>query len=376
MTNRLVALDLPGGEAFVSALRTVWERGDAALPLDQRLPASARRQLLSSLAPTHLWSPDGQQRPLPGGREVQSGDAVVIATSGSTGAPRGVVLTHAAVAASAEASNAMLQVTDDDHWLACLPLSHVGGLSVITRALHGGTRLTVLPQADPVAIEASTRGAAPVTLISLVPTLLQRVDISRFRTVLLGGSRPPARRPPHVIATYGLTETGSGVVYDGWPLPGVELRVDQFGVIHVRGPMLMRCYRDGTVPLDPDGWLRTGDVGGFEPDGRLFVRGRQGDLIITGGENVWPEPVEAVLATHPQVVEVAVAGTPDAEWGQIVTAWVVPADATTPPTLEALRQHVREQLPAFCAPRRLELVDALPRTALGKVRRAALTAPG
>ena len=376
MTNRLVALDLPGGEAFVSALRTVWERGDAVLPLDQRLPASARAQLLSSLAPTHLWGPDGQQRPLPGGYEVRTGDALVVATSGSTGAPRGVVLTHAAVASSAEASTATLHVTDDDHWLACLPLSHVGGLSVVTRALHSGNRLTVLPHADPLAIAASTRGAAPVTLVSLVPTLLQRVDVGRFRKVLLGGSRPPADRPPHVIATYGMTETGSGVVYDGWALPGVELRVDHFGVIHVRGPMLMRCYRDGTVPLDPDGWLRTGDIGGFEPDGRLRVQGREGDLIITGGENVWPDPVEAILATHPLVAEVAVAGTSDAEWGQIVTAWVVPADGGTPPTLEVLRQHVSEHLPAFCAPRRLELVDALPRTALGKIRRSALTAPG
>jgi len=376
VTNRLVALDLPGGEAFVNALRTVWERGDAVLPLDQRLPASARAQLLSSLAPTHLWGPDGELRRLPGGYEVQSGDALVVATSGSTGTPRGVVLTHAAVAASAEASNAVLHVTDDDHWLACLPLSHVGGLSVVTRALHAGTRLTVLPQADPVAIEASTRGSTPVTLVSLVPTLLQRLDVSRFRNVLLGGSRPPAGRPPHVIATYGLTETGSGVVYDGWALPGVELRIDQLGIIHVRGPMLMRCYRDGTVPLEPDGWLRTGDVGGFEPDGRLGVQGREGDLIITGGENVWPDPVEAVLATHPLVAEVAVAGTSDAEWGQIVTAWVVPTDAATPPSLEDLRQHAREQLPAFCAPRRLELVDALPRTPLGKVRRAALRASG
>jgi O-succinylbenzoic acid--CoA ligase len=376
VTGRLVALDLPGGDAFVAALNTVWARGDAVLPLDQRLPAAARQHLLTSLAPTHVLGEDGVERVLDGGRGTEPGDALVMATSGSTGEPRGVVLTHAAVEASAQASSAALEVSHDDHWLACLPLSHVGGLSVITRALHTGTRLTVLPSADPGAIEATTTGAQPVTLVSLVPTLLQRVDVDRFRRVLLGGSRPPAHRPPHVIATYGLTETGSGIVYDGWPLPGVELRVDATGVIEVRCPMLLRCYRDGTVPVDSEGWFSTGDVGGFETDGRLRVQGRRGDLIITGGENVWPDPVEAVLARHPQVAEVAVTGTPDPEWGQVVTAWVVAANPSTPPTLDTLRHHVREHLPAFCAPRRVEFVTSLPRTPLGKIRRSALSAGG
>lgn len=372
MTGRLVALDLAGGAPFVAALRTIWERGDAVLPVDQRLPQAARHQLLVTLAPTHMWGPDGVERPLIGGREVESGDALVIATSGSTGTPRGVVLTHAAVAASAQASNTALGVTPDDHWLACLPLSHVGGLSVITRALHAGTRLTVLPHAHPDAVDATTHGTSPVTLVSLVPALLHRVAVNRFRRVLLGGSRPPRDRPAHVVATYGMTETGSGIVYDGWPLPGVKLRVDASGIIEVRGAMLLRCYRDGTVPHDAHGWFSTGDVGGFDADGRLHVKGRRGDLIITGGENVWPDPVEAVLATHPHVAAVAVSGTPDAQWGQVVTAWVVPATRGDPPTLEALRELVCAQLPAFCAPRRLELVHELPRTALGKVRRSAL----
>lgn len=372
MSGRLIALDLPGGQAFVRALRTVWDRGDAVLPLDQRLPRPARDQLIAALAPTHVWDVDGVEHPLDGGRTVEPGDALVIATSGSTGAPRGVVLTHHAVEASAKASTTALGVTSDDHWLACLPLSHVGGLSVITRALHANTPLTVLPHADPAAIDASTYGRTPVTLVSLVPTLLHRVEVQRFRRVLLGGSRPPTDRPPHVIATYGLTETGSGIVYDGWPLPGVDLRLDPDGIIEVRCPMLLRCYRDGTSPVDSDGWFATGDVGGFEPDGRLRVAGRRGDLIITGGENVWPDPVEAVLTAHPDVDDVAVAGTADPEWGQVVTAWVVPTDRSAPPSLESLRQHVRHHLPAFCAPRKLHLVESLPRTALGKVRRSAL----
>lgn len=369
MTGRLVAVDLPGGDEFVAALVRIWDRGDAALPVDQRLPGSAREALLDELAPTHVLGSDGVERPRRDGREVDSGDAVVVATSGSTGTPRGVVLTHDAVAASARASHRHLEVTTEDHWLACLPLSHVGGLGVVMRALITQTRLSVIPRADPEVIEAHTHGDHPVTLVSLVPTLLDRVDIGRFRRVVLGGSRPPARRAPHVIATYGLTETGSGVVYDGWPLEGVELRCDPTGVIEIRAPMLLRCYRDGTVPIDGDGWFSTGDVGEIDAQGRLSVRGRRGDLIITGGENVWPDPVENAIARHPGVAEVAVAGRPDPEWGQVVTAWVVPVGGVNPPTLDEIRGRVRDELPAFCAPRRLEIVESLPRTALGKIRR-------
>jgi O-succinylbenzoic acid--CoA ligase len=296
---------------------------------------------------------------------VEPGDALVVATSGTTGTPRGVVLTHDALAASAAATSDRLAVTADDHWLACLPLSHVGGLSVITRALHRGTRLTVHPGFDAERVMVS--GA---TLVSLVATALARIDPTPFRTIVLGGGRPPADRPPNTVTTYGLTETGSGVVYDGVPLDGVDVRIDVDGEIHVRGPMLLRCYRDGTDPKDPAGWLATGDVGRWLPDGRLHVEGRRGDMIITGGENVWPEVVEAALADHPTVAEVMVRGVPDPEWGQVVEAVVAPRPGSSP-TLDELRAHVKERYPAFVAPRRLVLVEALPRTALGKPRRSA-----
>jgi O-succinylbenzoic acid--CoA ligase len=240
----------------------------------------------------------------------------------------------------------------------------VGGLSVVTRALAAGTRLTVHPGFDPAAVEA-----AGATLVSLVATALRRVDPARFRTVVLGGSAPPPDLPPNVVTTYGMTETGSGVVYDGRPLEGVDVRVDAGGEIHVRGPMLLRAYRDGTNPL-VDGWLATGDVGRWDAAGRLVVDGRRSELIISGGENVWPEPVEAVLRRQAKVADVAVAGSPDPEWGQAVTAYVVAAGDA--PTLAELREAVRQELAPYCAPRRLVLVDVIPRTALGKVRRADL----
>lgn len=320
------------------------------------------------MAPNVIIDESGDEHALPGGRGVDDGDALVVATSGSTGEPKGVVLTHDAVRASARAVATRLGSAEGDHWLACLPLSHVGGLSVVTRALALDLPLTVHDGFDAERVRDAARNGC--TLVSLVATALTRIDARLFRVVVLGGSRPPADRPPNVIATYGLTETGSGIVYDGFPLDGVEVRIVE-GEIQVRGPMLLRCYRDGADPKDAQGWLPTNDLGALSPEGVLSVAGRRGDLIITGGENVWPDTVERCLATHPTVADVAVRGEPDAEWGERVVAYVVPAPGEQP-QLEQLRAHVRESLPAFCAPRAVELVPHIPRTTLGKVQRAAL----
>ncbi|MDO8389903.1 MAG: AMP-binding protein [Actinomycetota bacterium] len=366
----LVALDMPGGPAFVDALQREWDAGNAVLPVDRRLPAPARAALLEAMAPAALVNAEGRHA-LAVGRHVEPGDALVMATSGSTGTPKGVILTHAAVAASAAATTARLGTSSADTWLACLPLAHVGGMSVVTRALHTGARLVVHDGFDARAVEAAARQGA--TVVSLVATALARVDPALFRVIVLGGSRPPAALPPNTHTTYGLTETGSGVVYDGRALDGVEVQIAADGEVLLRGPMLCREYRDGTTPLDPDGWLHTGDLGRWQPDGRLHVDGRRGEMIITGGENVWPEAVEAVLATHPRVADVAVAGVPDPEWGQRVVAWVVPEGG--PPSLTDLKSLVSERLPAFCAPKELRLVDSLPRTALGKVQRYRLADP-
>ncbi len=391
----LVALDLPGGTGFVDALRAVWDTGDAAAPLDPRLPDAARRVMLDALRPTRIVGSDGEQHALPGGAGVEAGDALVMATSGTAGGPKGVVLTHEAVAASARATTERLGVDPARHtWLACLPLAHIGGLSVVTRALHTGTPLVVMPGFEAEAVEAAGRDGT-ATHVSLVATALARLDPTVFALVLLGGSRPPAVLPPNVVATYGMTETGSGVVYDGSPLEGVELALRPLpapdrdvgdstapgphgeGEILVRTPMLLRAYRDESTGrvVGPDGaadWFATGDAGSLGADGELRVAGRIADVINTGAEKVWPDAVERVLAARPDVDEVAVWKRSDPEWGERVVAWVVPAAGRPAPSLDELREVVAAAIAPWAAPRELVVVDDLPRTAAGKVRRRAL----
>lgn len=364
--NELVCLDLPLGPRFVDRIKQAWDNGDAIFPLDQRLPPAARDQVLTSIDPTIIF--DGDVDTSRKGTPVESGDAVVVATSGTTGSPKGVVLTHHAITASALATSNRLQVGSRDTWLACLPPAHVGGLSVVLRSLIMGTPLITAPQFSVESYnEAANNGA---TLVSLVSTALHRVNPSLYRTILLGGSKPPANRPRNAVTTYGMTETGSGVVYDGLPLDGVEIKIVD-SVVHLRAPMLLRSYRDGTNPLDNSGWFRTGDIGSLK-DGRLSVQGREGDLIITGGENVWPESVEDVIRQHPLVHDVCVAGVADPEWGQRVTAWIVCGDSEL--ELLEIRDFVKQQLPAHCAPQRIVIVNEIPRTNLGKPKRTQLAA--
>jgi O-succinylbenzoic acid--CoA ligase len=362
----LVALVLPGGPAFVDELQRAWDAGDAVLPLDPRLPRSVLDDLIAALRPGRVVDEAGEAQ-LPDGAPVEDGDALVVATSGSTGTPKGVVHTRESVAASAGATNAGLG-TDPatDRFVCCMPVNHVAGLSVVTRALLSGTPLEVHPTFDAAEVERAARDRG-ATITTMVPTALLRVDATLYRRIVVGGAAPPDELPANVLVSYGMTETGSAITYDGVPLPGGEVRVAD-GEIHVRGPMLFRAYRDGRDPKDAAGWFATGDQGEIV-DGVLHVHGRADDLIITGGENVWPTSVEWVLHEHPAVAEVVVVGRPDAEWGQRVTALVVPADPAAPPTLEELRAWAKARVPAYAAPHALELVDSLPRTLLGKVQR-------
>jgi len=373
--HELVALDLPAGPGFVDALRAAWDAGDAVLPVDPRLPAPAAARLLDTLRPGRVVSARGVHRRTDG-IPTEPGDALVVATSGTTGEPKGVVHTHASVEASARATSVGLGVDPaSDRWVACLPLAHIGGLSVITRSLVTATPCTVLERFDPRAVEAEADNGA--TLVSLVATVLGRMDVTGFRAVLLGGAAPPSELSANVVTTYGMTETGSGCVYDGRPLDGVELRIGDGsigaeGEILVRGPMLLRAYRDGRDPRIAGGWLPTGDAGRLGDDGTLVVFGRIAEVIVTGAEKVWPAQVEDVLSAHPGIAEVAVWKRPDPVWGERVVAWVVPTDEAPVPELDELRDLVAAQVARWAAPRQVVVVGSLPRTPGGKVRRAEL----
>ena len=381
MTVRpLVAVRLAPGPAWIAAVERVWAGGGAVLPLPWHATVNEVSDAVDRFCASHLIDGGGEV-PLDCGAPVLEGTAVVLSTSGSTGAPKGVELSHAALECSARASLERLGVTDGDRWLCCLPLHHVAGLQVLTRSRLMGVDAEILNRFD-VAAVASHRD---VTHIALVPTMLRRlldagVDLSHLRCILLGGAPPgpglleAARlRGLRVVTTYGMTETSGGCVYDGVPLDGVEVALDDDGRIRLRGPTLFSGYRRSralTEALLHDGWLLTEDVGRWTADGRLEVVGRADDMIITGGENVPAGWVATVLEEHPDVVEASIVGAPDREWGQRVVAVVVTGDRA--PALEELRDFVGARASRIAAPRELLVVPALPHLDNGKVDRVAV----
>ena len=358
-TGRLVVVRRPAPEA-ATEIRAAWDAGDAVLVLDPLAPDAEVERIVR------------QMRPEAG---VEPEVAAVVVTSGTSGTPKGVELTWDGLAASASAIWEALDVRAGDRWLACLPLQYVAGLAVLGRAWVTGTPVTVLGGFD-----VATVSAADATLVSLVPTMLRRLreagaDTARFRRILLGGG-PVPERGPNIVATYGLTETWGGVVHDGYPIAGVELSIGNDDEILVRAPMVMRGYRlapeETVAAFTAGGWLRTGDAGALDAGGRLRVIDRLRDLIITGGVNVSPTEVEAVLARHPGVVDVCVAGAADPEWGERVVAHVVPRDPTAPPALAELRAFAGEHLSAAKLPRQVVVATEIPRTAGGKPLRRLL----
>ena len=380
----LVAVQLPPIEA-AGEYHRIWDAGDAVLPLGPAAPASEVDDLVSLLRPTRLVDAGGS-RDLDDGIPADEGTVAVVPTSGTTGRPKGVVLTHDGLAASTTAVFGALDVDEDDRWLCCLPTHHVAGLGVLGRAWLRDAPLVVHPAFDTDAV-AGVAERRRASLVLLVPTMLRRlldagVDLTAFRQVLVGGGPlPPAlggaarAAGVAVTTTYGLSETWGGVAYDGRALEGVELALGEQDEILVRGGMVMGGYRfqpELTAEvITPDDWLRTGDVGRFA-DGRLEVIERLSEVVITGGVNVSPTEVEHVLIEHPSVADVCVAGAPDAEWGERVTAYVVPASASAPPSLDDLRSFARDRLSAAKLPREVVLVEEIPRTAAGKAVRRAL----
>lgn len=357
--------------------------GPAILPLDAGLPAGRLAELIAALGPGSIEDAEGVTTVRSAENEgVAEGTAVVVGTSGSTGEPKGVELSAAALRHSARASLDRLGARPGERWLCCLPATHVAGLAVLVRSLVSGTEPVLAERADAATLAAgSGSGCAHV---SLVPTQLQRLlqeadppgPLAGFSSVLLGGAAAPAGLLAAaravgvpVVTTYGMTETCGGCVYDGVPLDGVRVAVrGESGRIWIGGPVLFSGYRgqrDGAAALRHN-WFRTGDLGRLDSSGQLTVRGRADDVINTGGHKVVPGEVAAALQTCPGVKDVAVVGQPDPEWGQRVIAVVVPADPEDPPTLELLRLHVRERLPRYAAPSKVVMVDAVPMLPSGK----------
>lgn len=313
---------------------------------------------------------------------------MVVSTSGTTGIPKGALLSAAALTASATATHQRLGGAG--RWLLALPAYHVAGLQVLVRSVVGGS--------TPVALDASFTPADLVSAVaalgtgrrytSLVSNQLDKAlsepaaaaALAELDAVLIGGGPMPAgvrekatAAGVRVVRTYGMSETCGGCVYDGVPLDGVTVRLDD-GRVSLGGPMLASGYRN---PAEPDpfaepGWFRTDDLGAVDDSGVLSILGRADDAVSTGGLTVLPQLVEHALAGHPAVAECAVFGVPDARLGQRVAAAIVLAAGQREPTLEELRAHVGKTLDLTAAPRQLHVVDELPRRGIGKLDRRAL----
>ncbi|MFC5745465.1 AMP-binding protein [Actinomadura rugatobispora] len=370
----------PGPRQFEALAAALEGTGPALCPIAPGLPGPALERLLEALAPGAVETTGGV-RPRAGGVPVTEGTAVLVATSGSTGTPKIVELPAAALRHSAAATLARVGAEPGERWLCCLPTSHISGIQVLVRALVGGTEPVIQPRFDPTAV-----ATADAAHLSCVPTQLRRLldagaDLGKFRSILLGGAAAPPdlleearRRGARVFTTYGMSETCGGCAYDGVPLDGVRAAVGEDGRIRLAGPVLFSGYRlrpDLTAAAREDEWFVTQDLGAFDGEGRLRVRGRVDDVINTGGEKVVAGEVAAVISRHPGVRDVVVVGRPDAEWGERVTAVLVPGSPAAPGLAE-LRAWVRETLPAHAAPHELEVVAAIPLLPSGKPDRERL----
>ena len=372
MARQLNVVAAPGPDA-AAALGTVWPALQACLDGDAPLavlpagagPAAAAHAVLRPADP------------------LEPGTDLVVVTSGSTGGGRGVLLSAAALRASATAT--LHRLGGPGSWLLALPTSAIGGLQVLIRSAVAGREPAALSRGESLATAVQRLPAGDRRYTALVPTQLRRYlteepdALATFDGVLVGGAATDpalldAARATgvQVRTTYGMSETAGGCVYDGVPLDGVGVRVADG--VELTGPMLAHGYRldpAATATAFAGGWFRTRDAGSLSPDGTLTVHGRLDDVVISGGVNVSPQAVEAVLREHASVADAVVAGLPDPEWGQRVVAVVVPA-AGAVPDLAELRPWVAARLGGAAAPRALRLVDAVPTLHTGKPDRRAV----
>ena len=387
------ALTMHGRREQVVLAHALMKVGATLLPLSPRLTAAERAAIVAAEEPIvdlddpGLLTQTEADMPLLGEHDMDDVCARVL-TSGSTGAPRPVGLTYGNFLWNAVGSGFNIGVDPADRWLCCVPLSHIAGLGIVMRSVIYGTAAVIHDGFDIDRVAASLEEDG-ITLVSLVTTMLTRLldvgaDLSGPRAILVGGGPVPQEpleeaiaRGATVVQTYGLTETCSQVTTlapadsrrklgsAGRPLLTTHLRIAPDGEILIQGPTV------APGRADEGGWLHTGDLGEIDDEGFLYVRDRMDDLIVSGGENVVPAEVEAVLLRHPAVAEAAVVGREDPEWQQAVTAVVV-LEGGAEATPEELRRHCAESLAGFKVPKRVELVEALPRTSSGKVMRRAL----
>ncbi len=408
-----VALRAGNQTETVVALLALAEIGATAVLVHPRWTDSEAAVAIAVASPSFVFDDEGLRGlgdrafdpPAPVSLEHESPLAMVF-TSGTTGRPKAALLPRRAFVASALSSAANLGWNTDDRWLLTLPLCHVGGFSVLTRCLIARKTVVLLPRFDPeLSLDAIVRHRT--TLLSVVPTMLRAMldrdqgrSLARPRAVLVGGAAfPRAMREEsfdagvRALATYGLTEACSQVATErldpagrpyaatdgvGRPLAGVSLRVvgsrgegcapGVVGHIELRGPCMMLGY-EGAPPLG-DRWFDTGDLGALDQDGALSLRGRGGDLVVTGGENVYPAEVEAALLAGSEVHAALVFGVSDPTWGQRVSAGLVLADGASEGTLARVRERLRRTLAGYKIPSRVCVVAELPLLPTGKPDRA------
>jgi o-succinylbenzoate---CoA ligase len=391
----IAALTVHPRREEVVLLHALMKLGAVALPLSPQLTDAERAAVLAAERPAVDLNDAAEltqteaDLPLLGEHDMDDLQCRIL-TSGTSGEPRPVSLTYGNFLFSAVGSAFNLGVDPTDRWLCCLPLSHVAGLSIIVRSVIYGTTAVLLDGFDTDQV-ASTLVSGDISVVSLVPTQLIRLldadaDLSGPRALLIGGGPVPPdaleralERGATVVQTYGMTETCSQVTTlapddaarkvgsAGRPLLTTHVRIAD-GEILVQGPTVSRDA------LDPDGWLHTGDLGHIDEEGFLYVDGRSSEMIVTGGENVMPTEVEAVLLSHPSVEDAAVIGRPDPEWQEAVCALVVLAEGAEA-TEEDLRAHCSGSLAGFKVPKRVDFVSSLPRTASGKLLRGELPEP-
>jgi O-succinylbenzoic acid--CoA ligase len=369
-----VGIELPPGEPFCVALHACLLLGAVAVPIDVRLGVDERLEVARGARVVVAGPLDGDEADVTLTRwHHLDAIAIVVHTSGSTARPKPVELTYGNWLWSALGSCVALGLDPDERWLCALPLSHVGGLSIVLRSAITATTAIVHERFETERVLYELGREDGATMVSLVPTTLLRLldaGLRRppaLRWALVGGApitpalvgRAAAHSVP-VAPTYGLTEACSQVTTLGAPLFCTDVELAEDGEILVSGPTVA----PGAGPM-----LRTGDLGAWNVDGVLHVVGRKSDTIVTGGENVAPGEVEAVLEGHRAVAEAAVHGVPHREWGEAVVATVVVrADVSE----EELRAHCAARLAPFKVPKAIRFADVLPRTRSGKLERGRL----